>query len=406
LAYIIGTYPLLTTTFIDREVQALREMGRSIQILSIRRPPDHVSVMEKYREAQNNIIYLLPVVWAKFILAHLHFASFRPYVYFKLLAYLLTRAHPRFVLRLKTLLHFAEGVYAAHLLRKSRPDHVHAHFIDRAATVALCVSRLLKVSYSLTAHANDIYIEPVLVNEKIGESKFTVTVSEFNKAFLLKHYPGLDLAKIFVLHPWVDLSRFQPPKTRASCSRLRILSVGRLVEKKGHRYLIEACHCLQKDGLDFDCHIIGDGPLRSDLQAMVTQRNLADRIHLMGGQPQEEILIRLSRVDVFVLPCVIAKDGDRDGMPVALAEAMAMEVPVISTDVAGIREVVRPGAGYLVPPKDSVALAEVLKTVKFTSVNERVKMGRHGRAVIAEEFDLFKGTRHLANLFQKTVEGN
>jgi colanic acid/amylovoran biosynthesis glycosyltransferase len=404
LAYIIGTYPLLTTTFIDREVETLRQMGMNIQLLSIRRPSPHVDLVAKYGEMQKSMIYLLPVDKAQFIRAHLYFALLHPLAYFTLLAFLLTRPHPDFRLRLKTLLHFAEGVYAAYRLRGRTWDHLHAHFVDRAATVALCVSRLLGVSYSLTAHANDIYTQQVLIGEKIAGSKFTVTVSEFNKAYLLKHYPGLAPDKIHVLHPWVDLAHFQPPLTRPGHARLQLVSVGRLVEKKGHGYLIEACRLLREQGLDFDCYILGDGPLMAEFQERVARYNLTGLVHLLGGRPQTEVLARLSQADVFVLACVVAKDGDRDGMPVALAEAMAMELPAISTDLVGIGELLRPGAGYLVPPDDAAALAQAIQRMAAAPPAERIKMGQTGREIVAADFDVFKGISQLADLFQQTVK--
>jgi glycosyltransferase involved in cell wall biosynthesis len=404
LAYIIGTYPLLTTTFIDREVETLQRMGMKIQLLSIRRPPQSVELEQKYGQLQKKIIYLLPVNWLEFILAHLYFFLTKPLTYLSLLTFLVTRPHPTVKFRLKTLLHFAEGVYAAYKLRKQSWDHLHAHFIDRAATVALCVGRLLKVTYSLTAHANDIYTQQVLTGEKITQSSFTVTVSEFNKAYLLKNYPNVTPQKIYVLHPWVDLAHFQPPAHRADHNRLQITSVGRLVEKKGHGYLIEACRLLQQDGVEFECHILGDGPLMAELQSRVTQYQLTDRVHLLGGQPQAKVLSRLAQSDLFVLACVIAKNGDRDGMPVALAEAMAMELPAVSTDLVGIGELVRPEAGYLVAPNDPVALAEAIKKLNQAGAEARIKMGKVGRAIIANEFEVFSGISRLADLFWQTVQ--
>lgn len=403
LAYIIGTYPLLTTTFIDREVETLRQMGLEIQLLSIRHPPPHVDLTAKYGELQKQIIYLLPVAKARFILAHLYFALRCPLTYLALLTFLISRPHPSFKLRLKTLLHFAEGVYAAYLLHGRAWDRVHAHFIDRAATVALCVGRLLNLSYSLTAHANDIYTQQALIGQKIAGSAFTVTVSEFNKTHLLKHYPGLPPDKIHVLHPWVDLAHFQPPAARSSNARLRLVSVGRLVEKKGHGYLIEACRLLHEAGLDFECYILGDGPLLAEFQRRVAEYNLAGRVHLLGGRPQTEVLSHLSQADVFVLACVVAKDGDRDGMPVALAEAMAMELPAISTDLVGIGELLRPGAGYLVPPNDAAALAQAIQKMAAAGPAERRKMGQVGRAIVAQDFEVFAGINRLADLFQQTA---
>ena len=406
LAYIIGTYPEISTTFIDREIQALREMGAQIQILSIRRPNQLISQIKDYAQIQKQILYLLPANWLRLFLAHLFFALFHPRSYFSTLFYLLTSPHPRLKLRLKTLLHFGEGVYAAYFLRGKQWDHLHAHFIDRAATVALIVSRLLDIPYSVTAHADDIYNEPVLPYEKLSAAKFSITVSEFNKAHLLQVCPRLEPEKIFVLHPWIDTPHFQPLPTRASKEKFRILSVGRLVENKGHQYLIEACHLLQKAEIDFECQIIGQGPSQSELQRLIVQWNLQDRVHLLGGLPQPEVLKSLSHADVFVLACIVAKNGDRDGMPVAIAEAMAMEVPVISTHIVGIPEMVLPGTGYLVPPNDAQALAEAIQKVYRASAASRVEMGKRGRAVIAGHFDLYAGVQKLAGLFERSVKEN
>lgn len=404
LAYIIGTYPLLTTTFIEREIETLREMGMHVQILSIRQPPSEALQVEKYREMHRQITYMLPIRWLRLVRAHLFYAVLRPITYFTLLVYLITRPHRDLRARFKTLLHFGQGVLAAFLMRRSGAQHVHAHFIDRAATVALCVGRLLKLPYSLTAHATDIYTDPVLVYEKLAESKFTVTVSEFNKNHLLKQYPRLRPDRIVVLHPWVNLARFTPPATRPAHDRLRILSVGRLVEKKGHPVLIEACHQLQRAGVDFECWILGEGPLKPHLETLVTRYGLTERVHLLGGRPQAEVLARLGEMDVFVLACVVAQSGDRDGMPVALAEAMAMEVPVISTAIVGIEEMVRPGAGLLVPSNDASALAKAIESLCIAGPRKRAAMGRLGRTIIAGEFDLHTGVGRLAELFQQPAQ--
>jgi glycosyltransferase involved in cell wall biosynthesis len=400
LAYIIGTYPEITTTFIDREIQALRELGIRIQILSIRRPRESVSRLSDYEEINKHSIYLLPANWFRLAYAHLFFALRRPRIYFKTLFFLFTRPHPEIKLRLKTLLHFGEGIYAAYLLRFENWDHIHAHFIDRAATVALIVSRLLDIPYSVTAHADDIYSKPVLPFEKLSEAKINVTVSEYNKAYLLHSYPGLTAEKIVVLHPWIDLARFTPPAARPTSSQFHILSVGRLVENKGHRYLIEACDILHNEGLDFECSIIGWGPLQTELEDLIIQRDLQGTVHLLGQQPQSQVLHHLCRADVFVLACTVAQDGARDGMPVAIAEAMAMELPVISTNIVGISEMVQSGVGFLIPEKNSAALAEAIRKIYREDQSYRTQMGKSGRAVIAMQFDLHKGIRELASLFE------
>jgi colanic acid/amylovoran biosynthesis glycosyltransferase len=410
LVYVVGRYPELTTTFIEREIKTLRQLGNiQIQVVSIRYPLTLGSVLPEYQEILDNTLYLVPrswlaFNWLAFIVANLRFIFLRPLVYFGTLIYLLSHAHPSLKDRFMTILHFWQGVYAAHLLSSQEFDHLHAHFIDRAVVVALVVSRLLGKSYSLTAHANSIFTKKILIREKIVNARFMVTVSRYNKAYLLENYPGLNPEKIHVLHPWVDLSGFTPLPTRPASERFRILSVGRLVEKKGHQDLIEACRLLKERGLDFECQIAGNGPLMKQLVKLVAQSNLNDKVRLLGGQPQSKVVQLLSSwADVFVLPCVIAKDGDRDGIPVSLAEAMAMELPVISTDIVGISELVQPGTGSLVPPHDPSALAEALRAIHAAGTSARVEMGGRGRAVVDAEFNLLKGTAQLATLFRENV---
>jgi hypothetical protein len=161
LVYIIGTYPGLTTTFIDREIRAIRAEGVNVRVISIRRP--HTILASAQEQLQAITSYLLPVSLRRFLTGHLRFLVKKPGTYIGILLELLKSSHPNWKARLKTFLHFAEGVYAAELIRKQRCDHIHAHFVDRASSVALVAGRLLNVPYSVTAHANDIYVKPELL---------------------------------------------------------------------------------------------------------------------------------------------------------------------------------------------------------------------------------------------------
>ncbi len=413
LVYLVGRYPELTTTFIEREIGMLRQLGGvEIQPVSIRYPLTSRAVSPAQQAVREETFYLIPESWLAFdflgfLLGNLRFMLLRPLVYFGTLLYLLAHDHPDLKARLKTSLHFLQGAYAAHVLRKWDFDHLHAHFIDRAVVVALIVGRLLDKPYSLTAHANSIFSRKILIREKIINARFMVTVSEYNKRYLLDSYPGLYSDKIHILHPWVDLAKLVPPASRPAHERLHILSVGRLVEKKGHAYLVEACHHLQERGVDFQCRVVGSGPLKPELEAMIARYHLEERVHLMGGQPQSEVLRLLETwADVFALPCVVAKDGDRDGIPVSLAEAMAMELPVVSTDIVGISELVQPGTGILVPPHDALALVEALQAVHARPLAVRAEMGRQGRRLVDAKFNLTKGTAQLAHLFQDSLPKN
>lgn len=410
LIYVIGRYPELTTTFIEHEIEILSQLdGIEVQPVSLRYPLTPAAIAPEHEKIRENTLYLVPKSWLNFhlwtfFIANLFFIFRRPSIYFKTIAYLFVHEHPNLKTRLLTLFHFGLGVYLAYLLRRQDFDHLHAHFIDRSAVVTLVVGKLLNKSYSLTAHANSIFVKQILIREKIINAKFMVTVSEHNKAHFLNTYPGLHKDKIHILHPWVNMAQFTPLPTRPLHKRLHILSVGRLVEKKGHIYLIEACRILKERSINFECRLVGEGALKQELEARINRYGLQDQVQLVGGQPLHQVKALLKEwADVFVLPCVIAKDGDRDGIPVALAEAMAMELPVISTDTVGIGELVKPGTGILVPPHQPEALAAALQTIHTSDPSTRAEMGRRGRAVVDAEFNLIEGTTQLANIFRQRI---
>ncbi|PKO13515.1 MAG: hypothetical protein CVU39_18505 [Chloroflexi bacterium HGW-Chloroflexi-10] len=410
LVYLIGTYPELTNTFIDREITTLRQLGGfQIRIVSLRSPHTIDSYSPEQKALHQETLYLIPERWSrfnylKFILANLYFLLFKPQPYFHTLFELLTHSKEGMKGWMRTILHFWQGVYTSFLLRHTDFDHLHVHFMDRAVLVALVVSRFLGKSYSFTAHAADIYTGATLVREKIENASFMVTVSHYNKQHLQAAYPGIQADKIHLLHPWVDVSHFRPNGNHPPHGSFHILSVGRLVEKKGHLDLIDAVNFLREKGVDAECQIVGEGPLYTKLKERITEHGLQDHARLLGGLPQGNVLQLLKEwADVFALACVISENGDRDGIPVSLAEAMAMKLPVVSTDIVGIRELVQPGSGFLVPPHDPAALAEALYTIASQDHASTTRMGYKGREVVENEFNLLKGTQALAELFHQTV---
>lgn len=400
LVYIIGTYPSLTTTFIDREVTGLRKLGVTLQIVSVRRPRGPLSPDQQ--DLQGDVIYLLPASVPSVLWAHVHFALRRPRAYFDTLRYLVTRRHRDLRSRLKTLAHFAAGVFAAHQLRRYPCDHVHAHFVDRAATLALVVSRLRNVPYSVTAHANDIYVNPVLLPEKLSGARFVATCTRYNHAHLSR-LDGETLArKVDCIYHGIDLDAYRPPRDGRS-GRPILLAVGQLKEKKGLAHLVHACGVLRDRGYDFACEIVGEGPLRGELTDLIRQFALEDTVQLSGALPHQEVIERYGRSHIFVLPCVIAGDGDRDGVPNVLLEAMAMELPIVSTPVSGIPEVVEHGVnGLLVPPSDHVALAEALATF-LDDPEMRRRFGKRGRERVTADFDVERNVRQLLSRFTGRV---
>lgn len=396
LAYIIGTYPLLTTTFVDREIEHVESRGVDVEVISLRKPARMLSPSQE--RAMTDVRYVMPVRTWGLLSAHLGFLLRRPLRLLGTFALLGSRRHPSIGLRLKTLLHVGLGVVVAAMLRRDPPDHIHAHFVDRATTVAWVCSRLLDVPFSATAHANDIYVGPVLLNEKLAAAKFVATCTEYN-ADHLRRGLGDHLATIAAVHHGLD-TRALSGSDRSKSYPPVVLSVGQLKEKKGLRYLIEAASLLAQSGQGFHVVVAGDGPLRSELESLVESIDLSGRVTFTGAVPHGEVLRLMQEATVFVLPAVVAADGDRDGIPNVILEAMAMGVPVVSTRHSGIPEAVIDGeTGRLVATNDAGALARAISEMLGDPETAR-QMGHAGQARVAERFDLGRNVDALLELMR------
>lgn len=390
LVYVIGTYPLLTTTFIDREIETLRRWGIEIQVVAMRHPAADTPFSAAQKMLQKGVIYLLPVDWLQLLLAHVYFVCQRPWCYLQTLFYLLSRQHANHKARVKTLFHFGQGVYTAYLLRKRPFRELHAHFVDRAATVALVAGRLLGKPYSLSIHAGaDIFVEPVLLSEKIVEARHIATCTQYNKSYI-ETLIGRDLTdKMTHIYHGLELANYQPTTTNGhNQERPLILSVGQLAERKGFHWLIQACHRLQKQGYAFTCRIVGHGPQYQELRELITRLSLEDTVILCGALPHEEVINWYQQAVFFVLPCIQSKDGNLDGIPNVLAEAMALQLPVISTTVSAIPELVQDEVnGLLVPPEDDAALSAAMARL-LAEPGLRTDLGKRARQSVFDTFDI------------------
>ncbi len=385
----------MTTTFIDREILEVERNGINLVLISIRQPDPFEMTPEVRRLAQKTK-YILPVTWYKFLMANLYLMITRAKDYFSTLFYLLTGPHDKLSLRAKTILHFAEGIRAAEILIAEGVNHIHAHFADRAAIAALVASRILKIPYSLTAHANDIYVSPVMLSEKIKNAKFTTTCTAYNRDYLERKIGQ----RVELIYHGIEINDKHPgsrkPKNE-SCAPL-ILSVGQLNEKKGFSYLLEACGILKSQGRNIRCEIIGEGPGRKDLLRLIDNLAIDKTVSLCGALSNDEVMARYAQADIFVLPCVVASDNGRDGIPNVIIEAMANRLPVISTRLSGIPEVVEHNVnGLLVPPNDSAALAAAIAKL-LDQYKLCVRLGLQGRLKVEQNFDIRKNTNFFIEL--------
>jgi glycosyltransferase involved in cell wall biosynthesis len=382
LAILTRTWPKLSETFVMGEILGLERRGYDLRIYALAAPQD----AESPRVARG---VQAPVAYPpsrglraglQVVAAHGACLLAAPLRWVSTLVRVLRRGETG---RARDFLH--AGWLAARL-RRDGVAHVHAHFASEPAGVAELASRMTGIPYSISAHAKDIWLsEASGLQRKLASAAFTVTCTEHNRVHLAALAPQ---AKVTRMYHGVDTERLQPPAARAPATGRRplILSVGRLRAKKGLHTLIEACALLRTAGVDHRVQIVGYGPERAALAAAIARYRLDDTVELTGKLDHEEVIRRYADADLFVLPCTIVADGDRDGIPNVLLEAMAMGLPVVSTFVSGIPELVEHERnGLLVAPEDATALATAMRRL-LDDDDLRARLAAAARATVTAHF--------------------
>lgn len=392
VAYILKMYPRFSETFIVNEILELERQGVDVRIYSLRKPDDG-RFHARLSSVKASVVYVsqYPQMEPDRIQqAHRFLRQARPEQYAQVQADTLARGEDYAIKRF-----LQAGFIAAHLLRHP-VDAIHAHFASSATRVAHLVSQMIGTPFSFTAHAKDIYqqeVDPNTLRSKIRHARFVVTVSRYNQQYLRDLMQG-EPADVRFLYNGVDLDLFSPVVGMERRSNL-ILSVGRLVAKKGFDILIQACAELLQRGSSFECVIIGEGEDRQRLADMIDRLGLHEHVRLVGPQPQEKVLSVYRQATLFTLPCVIAADGNRDGLPTVLLEAMACGLPALSTNVTGVPEIIDHGVnGLLVEPGDAAALAEAITTLLYDPDRLR-RMGQAARLKAEGAFDLRRNVNQL-----------
>jgi colanic acid/amylovoran biosynthesis glycosyltransferase len=263
------------------------------------------------------------------------------------------------------------------------------------------MGRLLGVPFSVTAHAYDIYLQPANLREKLERAAFATSGCQYTVRHLRATVAPAAAARIHEQVMGVDGQAFR--RTRPHPDGRHVVAVGRLVEKKGFVHLVDAVALLgQRAPLD-RVTIAGEGPLRGALEARVRELGLDGVVQLPGALVPAEVRELLERADLLAMPSVVARDGDRDSMPVVVKEALAMELPVVASDEVGLPELVRPAFGRLVPPGDPAALAAAIEELLALPAEERAAMGRAGRAHVLEHCDVDRETAKLATLIESAA---
>ena len=391
VGYVLKRYPRYSETFIVNEILAHEAAGLEVCIFSLY-PPTDTHFQDALARVRAPVIYL----GAERVKAAEFWTT-------------LTRAHTQLAAvpgGLAAAASEAEEVRTVHwallLALEARArglTHLHAHFGSVATGVARLAGIFAELPYTFTAHAKDIFHESVDerdLGRKLRDAAAVVTVSEYNLHYLKDRY-GEAARRVERVYNGMDLDRFRyaAPAERPP----RLVSVGRLVEKKGFADLIEACALLRARGTEFHCTIIGTGELEGKLRAQIAYLSLENTVELLGPRPQRELAAHLQAAAAFAAPCVVGHDGNRDGLPTVLLEAMALGTPCVGTDVTGIPEVLRhKQTGLQVPQHRPDALADALERLLLDGAL-RVRLAANARALIEQEFDIRKGAAALRAVF-------
>lgn len=391
LAIVVKRFPRLSETFVLNEFLELRRQGVPVRLFALA-DPHEPHVQPDAEELRPEVTYLQGGPPWRRAWAAAAAVSHHPDGVGRALAFGLRRRSRA------TWRHLFEALVLVDHLDREGVGHLHAHFAHSPSAVADLAHRVSGVSYSFTAHAKDLYTTPSAYVAARGlKARFVVTCTEANGTYLHEAV-GLERDKVFVCRHGVDLDRFIGVPRRPLPGR--ILSVGRLVPKKGFDNLIRACAVLAERGTRFECVIVGDGPERERLQALAQELGVGASVHLEHGRPQPALLAEYGRAEVFALCPTVMTNGDRDGLPNVLLEAMAAGVPVVATKVSAVPELVVDGVtGRLVPPEDPRRFADALQQLLDDPVAGQL-LATAGRAYVTANFDLAQCVRPLAARFQ------
>jgi glycosyltransferase involved in cell wall biosynthesis len=401
IAYLFSRFPVVSQTFCDSEMLALESRGFDLDIASIN-PPPNAFRHERFDQFAAEAFYPPPSE----VLARLKARRERDGSWQNRFGDMIARHDRDYGSSYKAATRARNALYFAELFQKRGIRHIHVHFANRATHTALFIKQWAGIPFSFTAHAQDFMVDlgsDDLLRELCREAEFVVGVSDFSCGLLRKTCP--DAAdKIFRVYNGIAMDQF-PAAPIGEFGPLRIVSIGRLIEFKGFHYLAEACALLKARGIDFHWTLVGEGPWREKLEAQTAALDLGRHVTFAGVQSQETIKKLLAASDVFCLPCIVDSKGASDILPTVITEAMGCSLPVVSTKLVGVPEMVAPEeTGLLVEPGDIPALAESLARLANNRDLAR-RLGKAGRVRAERIFELRETSRQLAERFDQSLAG-
>lgn len=399
LAYLVSRYPAVSHTFILREVCTLRQLGFDIQVASINaadRPTAELTADECAEAA--NTFYVKPAGIIGALTAHGYTLLTQPVNYLRGLVYALNLGKFDLKKIIYSFFYFVEAVMIGQWLRRQQCTHLHVHFATPAATVGLIARQMFPITFSMTVHGPDEFydVSHFHLSEKVRVADFICCISHFARSQLsLLSSPDV-WDKLEVSRLGVDSTVFSPRPFREQPNPFEVLCVGRLVPAKGQFLLIEAIASLVAHGRSVRLRLVGDGPDRPRLESTVKQRYLTEHVIFTGAVNQDRIRDFYRQADAFALASFA------EGLPVVLMEAMAMEIPCVTTHITGVPELIKTGEGLLVAPADVAGLTTALGYLLDNPV-ERYQMGKAGRQRVSQDYELQRNTEKLAEIFRRRL---
>lgn len=396
IAYLMSAFPTLTETFILFEILELERGGTPVEIFPLR-PTGELGAHPEADALARRTRYAR-LLSPRTLAAQLHWLRRSPGAYLAAWAAAVrgNLGSRRFLVRA-----LVTVPLAARFAREAEDlgvTHVHAHWATHPALAAFTIGRLTGLPYSFTAHAHDIYVDRSMLRQKVREAAFVVTISEFNRRLLGDLYGRAAAAKTFVIRCGVDLTAFSPRPDRPAGAPFTVSCIAGLREKKGQLHLVEAIGLLRDQGIAVRCLLVGEGEMREAIAARIAELGLGDRVELLGRRSREEVSEILQGSDAMALPSVTTGDGDMEGIPVALMEALASRVPVVASRLSGIPELVEDGVtGFLAPEGDAAALAAAIRRI-HDDPGLAARMADAGRTRVLEAYELTRNTDELRRL--------
>jgi colanic acid/amylovoran biosynthesis glycosyltransferase len=402
-------YPAVSHAFVLREVEQLRKLGVDVQTLSIHRAEPHELLSDADRRAAASTVSALPTSIRQLLGAHLEALIRSPSRYVSTLGLALRTGAPGLRARLWHLFYFAEAMILLRRCRRARIPHIHAQFADSATDVAMLITHYRRgqevdgivCSWSLAVHGS---VEFYNVNQhalpaKVEHARFAVAISDFGRSQLMWLSASERWPHIHVVRCGVDPTVYVPPPERsATADGAQILFVGRLLHGKGLSLLFHAIAALRRRDLDVAATIVGDGPAREEAERDARRLGLSEHVRFLGSVGQDDIREHYARADLFCLPSFA------EGIPVVAMEAMAMELPVVSTRIMGIPELVEDGIhGVLVAPGRVDELTEALERLVRSPV-ERERMGRAAREKVCADYDVARSAERMKSVLEDELE--